>query len=470
MPVLGRGVRAVRRRWRRLTTGRPPLRRVVLLALTALPWLLLCPGLASSDTGLLLPLPHVSPAAPAPPVLETLGNGLRVLCIENPSTHTVAVSAFIKSSARAETTTLAGIRNFVADAVVECSAYGRPEVAERIQEMGANVLVASATDFTEISLLAAAEDVELASALLHDILFQADFRQDAVDRLRRDLTLAATRSGELGELAAERTAVGRLYPNHPYGWPVEGLAASIIGFSLEDVLRVYRGSYLANNILLVVAGGVPARASLEVVRRHYSLALPGQKLPESQREPMPVRSGTQELRRPGGSAIVYVGARAPGASDPAYPAASIALAVLGSGMGSMLYDSLRREEGIAYVIDASATSARDASRARLMVSCPPELAGRAEALMLRDIRQLTREAPSPEEIQRAKEYICTSYALSHQRSAKLAHQLGAFQVAADEGYELDWELPRRVRQTTAEQVRDAAQVMFANPVIVRAMP
>ncbi len=408
--------------------------------------------------------------ATSTPVSATLDNGLQILCVENPTTHTVALSAFIKTSARAEATSTAGIRQFVAEAVVDCGAYEDPEISDRINDLGAQVYVSAAIDFTEISVLAAAEDIVPAAELLSEILFATELSAGCIVRQRNETSITLRQGGDLPEIAAERKAAALLYPNHPLGWPVEGLSASVSGFTIEDIERFHKGSYLSNNVLVSVAGGVPARAALAAVESAFDLALPGKALPEVTREPLPAIAGRTVIHRGGQVGVIHVAARAPGPSDPTYAAASVALGVLGSGLGSRMYDSLRREEPIAYTVAAESVAAREGSRAALIVSCPPELVREAESRLMRDVHSLTRELASPEEIQRAKEYICTSYALSHQRSAELAHQLGAFQVAADEGYELDWELPRRVRQTTAEQVRDAAQAMFANPVIVRVMP
>jgi predicted Zn-dependent peptidase len=90
--------------------------------------------------------------------------------------------------------------------------------------------------------------------------------------------------------------------------------------------------------------------------------------------------------------------------------------------------------------------------------------------MLLAIRRMTTELASSEEIQRAKEYISTGYAITHQRSADLAHQLGALEIAGGRGLELDRELPRLVREVTPDQVRDAVRAMFETKVRVRVLP
>lgn len=415
------------------------------------------PGLISTDTG------------QRPPVRVQFENGLRVVCVENSATQTVALSAFVTTSARAEVTSNAGIRNFVAQALVGAGA-GQPAIVEEMDEIGAEAYVGAGLDFTEVTLLAAAEDTDRAAKLLRDILFEARFNPEGIGQLRRQWAANLARADELPESAAERAAAARLYPNHPFGWPPEGLAASISGITAEQVERFYKGSYLANNMVVVVAGGVPVERSLEAVTGVFRPALPGKRLSEASGDPHAPKAGRSELQRAGTSAVVYVGARAPGVSDPGYAPATVALAILGSGLNSRLYHVLRRSDPIAYTVEGGAMTARAGARAGLLVSCPPGLAREAELRVTREVRRMATEPVSPEEIRRATEYICTTYALNHQRSADLAHQLGALEVTADQGYALDSALPALVRQATPEAVMEAAQAMFTRTVTICVLP
>jgi predicted Zn-dependent peptidase len=427
-------------------------------------------GRCGLESPLLLPGLSGPAAGRGLPTRTQFDNGLRVVCAENPATQTIALSAFITTSALAEVASTAGMRGFVARALVDCSANDQPAISAALHELGAEAYVGAGIDFTEITLLAAAEDVESGAALLRQILLDGEFKPDSINRLRRELAANLARADELPETAAENAAAARLYPNHPFGWPPDGLAASVSGITIEHVRRFYEGSYLPNNMVIVAAGGVPAERALEAIAAVFRSALPGNCLPETQTQPLPVRTGPDELERPGGSAVVYIGARAPGVSDPGYAPTTVALSIMGSGLHSRLYQSLRREKAIAYTIDARAMTARMGARAGLLVSCPPGMLAEAERRMLREMRRVATEPPSPEEIRRATEYICTSYALNHQRSADLAHQLGAFEVTADRGYALDAALPGLVRETTPEAVMEAARGMFSRTVTIRVLP
>ncbi len=89
--------------------------------------------------------------AASPPATAVLDNGLRILCVENPATHTAALSAFAKNDRPGQAPPLAGVRHLVAQILVDCGAYGDPAIADALQDVGAEIHVASAIDFTEIS-------------------------------------------------------------------------------------------------------------------------------------------------------------------------------------------------------------------------------------------------------------------------------------------------------------------------------
>jgi predicted Zn-dependent peptidase len=438
---------------------------------TRLPAILALPLLVAPTFGdALFPLASVGTRTDAGAVRASFDNGLRVLCVQNQGTGTVAVSAFVNTSARAEAATQTGLRYFLARALVESSAAEQPDLAHRLRELGADAFAGATLDLSQITVTAAAEDVGPAAGLLRDILFRPRFSEASLGRLRRQVVANLAAAGQSPEVAAEHAAADRLYPSHPFGRPVEGLAATVSTFDLPRIEAVYRQSYVPNNLRIVVAGGVPPEVSLEALRKAFGDVLPGTRLEESTEPPRPPREGAEELRRPSGTALIHLGARAPGLADDVYPAAAVALAILGSGMGSRLYLALRQSDGVAYSFSAEARASREGARAGVLAACPPERVDETEGRMVLALRQMTTELATAEEILRAKEYIATGYAITHQRSADLVHQLGALEIASDQGLELDRDLPRRIGEVTAEQVRDAARAMFATRVRVRVLP
>lgn len=429
----------------------------------------LASGIATAG---LLPL---LPRSTALPPLEnskrsTFDNGLRVLSIYREYPGTVTVAAFIGTSARAETRMVAGIRYFTARALVECSAAEQPEIVDRIQRLGANVFSGATLDASYVTVTAAAEDVGEATRLLGRILFEVRFSEAAVSRLRLQVSAALRSSGELPEIAAEREAAAQLYPNHPFGWPVEGLPEAVNSFTPEHIRTLHTRSYVPNNMAIVVAGGVSTDQAIDAVREVFGNRLPGSRLPESHEAPPAPRTEVREVFCPSRTALVHIGARAPGLTDPAYPSATVALAALGSGMSSRLYAALRLENSIAYTFAAEAHAAREGARAGVLATCPPDRLKETEGRMLLALEKMGTEVPSSEEIMRAAEYVATSYAIAHQRSVELAHQVGALEMAGGRGLELDRMLPRLLREVTPEQVRDIARQLFATKVRVRVLP
>ncbi|MGQ9733115.1 MAG: M16 family metallopeptidase, partial [Candidatus Zipacnadales bacterium] len=405
-----------------------------------------------------------------PSARQTLGNGLEVLCAENPTTHTVAIVAFIKTSARAETSATVGLRNFVAQAVVECSATDQPAIVEQVQRLGLEIFSGASLDASQITVRAAVEDTEPAIKLLRQILFEPVFKEESIRRLRARAQIMLKRAEETPEIIADRACAARLYPNHPFGWPVEGFERTLADFTVERVRQAHQSAYVPNNVLIVITGGISPKTALDLASREFGGLLPGAPPLETTQEAGPPKEGLEQLSCPTVSAYVQIGTRAPGLADPSYPAAAVALAILGSGMGSWLYDVLRREEGTAYSFVAEPRTAREGARAVVIAACAPEHVPKAEGRILLAIRRLSMEAVSAEEIQRAKEYICTGHAIAHQRSVDFAHQLGALELASGRGVELDRKLPELIREVTAEQIRSVARQMFETRVRVRVMP
>lgn len=97
-------------------------------------------------------------------------------------------------------------------------------------------------------------------SLLRDAILSPAFKQDDFDRVKTDQlnyltrTLRYNNDEELGREVLSQA----IYPNHPYGHPVEGLASSVKALTLQDVKDFYANYYTQRNLWIGITGDFPA--------------------------------------------------------------------------------------------------------------------------------------------------------------------------------------------------------------------
>jgi zinc protease len=172
-----------------------------------------------------------------------------------------------------------------------------------------------------------ADGVDLAFALIGDVLQNATFPDDEVELTRRRILSALEVERSQPAAIADRYFVRTLYGDHPYG--TRETPASVRAITAGDI-RQFAATYLRPEGLLVVAGDLGMDALRRLADTHLG-AWRGV-LPDVWAAPLPRATEILLVHRPGsGSRTSSSGTSASGRAPPDHYAATVANRVLGAG-------------------------------------------------------------------------------------------------------------------------------------------
>jgi zinc protease len=154
-------------------------------------------------------------------------------------------------------------------------------------------------------------------------------------------------------------------------------------------------------------------------------------------------------------AIAFPG---PARNDESRFAASL-IGTVASGLGGRFFDELRDRQSLAYTVHAGASAKRLAGVFLSYIATSPEKEETARAGLLAEFARLREEPVTPEELDRAKEYVVGSHAISQESGgALLGEMLDAWMFGAGLS-DID-RYVGRVRAVTASEMRDVAEQYF----------
>jgi len=166
------------------------------------------------------------------------------------------------------------------------------------------------------------------------------------------------------------------------------------------------------------------------------------------------------------SAIVTAG-RAPVIGDPEYPAAVVLSALLGSGMGSRLFQALRAEQSLAYTVQAALTPSTVCSYSHVLATCQRSNIEAVRAGIMHQLADIANNSPTQPEMERAKRFAINSFLLSQQRNRDVAYYLGIFSSGDPaKGLHTYRDFPRLIAEVTGDQVRNCCAQIFREPATV----
>ena len=133
--------------------------------------------------------------------------------------------------------------------------------------------------------------------------------------------------------------------------------------------------------------------------------------------------------------------------------------ILGGGVSSRLFQSIREKRGLAYSIYSGLNLYRDAGTIFIYAAAAPDKTARVVELVVNEIARMCRQLVPAHEIRRAKENMLGSIMLSLESSASRMTQLAQQLIYFDRFYTLE-EVVREVENVTAADIRRLANGIF----------
>jgi len=402
-------------------------------------------------------------------IKETLPNGLTVVIKSNPDSRVFAVNIIGKNRSAMEPDGKDGITDFVNQMMEQGTAnYNREELASQLASIGANLTLTdnpfipyddryTTHQYSFIKFVTIDEFTDKGLALLSDMLVNATFNDEDIDRIRqKKLGLLGRSSGSTREQCRQLFYEG-LFGDGAYSRPIMGTPQSIGAITREDLIDHYHRFYSPGNIIMTVCTNDPAQAALDKITAYFG-NMQASEIP-APAVGNPVRPSTvTALHVPmeKEQIYIYMGGPLPGIQSRDAAALQLASSILSDRMALQL----REKQGLAYSVGASVSFDRDFGWYIAAMGTGSENFDTARDGMLNEIRKLQAGSVDPDELKKAKNSLWGS-----QLMRNLSRINQAYYMAVDEylgvGYDYGDKWMALLREVTADDVVRAANDYFS---------
>ena len=390
-----------------------------------------------------------------------LQNGLRVVTVEKPESHSIASGVFVKAGSRNEEPKINGISHFLEHMVFKGTKKFPTQLAvsEAIEGVGGELNAWTDQDHTfyhnKVPQTQLARSLEvLSEMLLHPLLRQEDINREKgviVEEINRKQDNPASHVWEL--------ITDTLWPHQPLGMPVLGTKETVTGFSSKD-FRAYMGSwYEPKNMILVVAGKTTHEAVLKEAEKRFG-ALANRKVDkivgaqELQEEPR-VMIHTKKTDQ----AHLIIGFHALSYADPDRYAFDVMNTVLGQGMSSRLFMRIREEKGLAYHIHSQDENYQDTGGLFIQAGLNLGKLQHAVEAIVEELRKLKEESVGKSELTRVKQFIRGTVEMSVDDTESMSVWFGKGELFEPE-IKTPQEVIQLIEKVTPEDIQRVAGRVF----------
>lgn len=212
------------------------------------------------------------PALKLPPLEKrTLSNGLQVWIMGIHKVPTVHLQLAVRTGVAADPPRKFGLASLTA-AMLDEGAGSRSalDISDAVDFLGAQLATTGTVDATYVDLHVPVARLEDALPVMADVVARPTFPEAELKRLRdeRLASLLETQDDpeRLIQVAFPRLVFG---PQHRYGSPVIGTAASLHGLTIADLKAFHEAQFRPSNAVLIVAGDVTVDAVLPQLERAF---------------------------------------------------------------------------------------------------------------------------------------------------------------------------------------------------------
>ena len=400
----------------------------------------------------------VSAEAGMTPKRTVLNNGMVLLTSEQRALPMVSIELLIDAGSRYEPADQAGLANLTSKLLI----YGTKQrtavqISDTLDFIGASLETGCSQDTASVSMTMLKKDLATGLDLLADILNQSTFPQAEIDRQKQAI-IASIRAAEEdpGTVAAKAFAAA-LFPDSPYGRPVEGSEASVKALQQKSLRDFFARNYRSNRSIIAVVGDVSEQEIAKTLNGAFQTWPKGE---PSGQALVPAKVGESKVLRINKDltqANIVLGHNGVARGNPDYYAIQVMNYVLGGGgFSSRAMDSIRNERGLAYSVYSYFAAEKSHGAFEFIMQTKNETALEAIRIATEEMRRMREQPVMEQELNDAKDYLIGSFPLRFDTNRKVAGFLTQVEY-----FKLGLDYPDRyadlIRKVTGDDVQRAAK-------------
>lgn len=386
----------------------------------------------------------------------TLRNGVRVVAERIDHVRSAAIGVWIGNGSRFESAKQNGISHFIEHMIFKGTEKRTARhIASMMDAMGGQSNAFTTKDCTCYYMKVLDTHLHTAAELLADMFLCSSFADEDIE-LERGVVLEEI---DMYEDTPEDVATEKLfeacYEGTALGRPILGTEETLARMDSKALHDYVRKNYHPEDTVVALSGSF-SDADLD-----YICELFGEMQGSGRNQIEPARYQPRVVIRPKEIEQNHLCLGFPGLpllDDKRY-AYQLMNAIIGGGMSSRLFQTVRERNGMCYSIYSFPSSHVDTGMFSIYVGLGQEDEAKAAKLICNVLRDFCAEGPTREELSRCREQLKSNLLMGLESTNARMHHLGRYELFTDHVVSSD-ELVAAYDAVTADQVRALANEVF----------
>jgi predicted Zn-dependent peptidase len=388
-------------------------------------------------------------------------NKLTLFTIPKKDAFTATVLVLVEAGSKYETKDINGISHFLEHMCFK-GTKKRPhaiDISGELDSVGAAYNAFTGHEYTGYYAKVDKAHIEKALDVVSDIYLNQIFRPNEIKRESGVIVEEINMYKDDPKRKVYDNFTELLYGDTPAGWNIAGTCETVRAVN-EKKLSMYREKhYVAEATTVVIAGAIDEKKIINFVEKKFSgirqtEKYPKEKVLEQQSKP----NISLEYKKSDQSHII-LGVRTFSVKDKRSLPLKVLSTVLGGGMSSRLFQTIREKLGAAYYVRSFVDEYTDHGYLGVSVGADTKRTKEVVKAVISEFKKLAKTPVSQKELKRMKDNIIGTTALSLETTDEIAFYYGMQHVLKKE-IKTPEEFMKAVSKITAKDVQTLARQIF----------
>ena len=390
----------------------------------------------------------------------TLPNGLVVLTEQIPHHRSVSMGAWINSGSRDEAPAINGVSHFVEHMVFKgTTTRSARQIAREVDTIGGNLDAFTGKESVCFNIKVLDEHITPALDVLADLVLHPTFAPEEIEREKGVILEEIKMDEDNPDYLVTELFTQNFWKGDALGRPILGTKKTVSGFDQQTVIDYYRDQFTPRNIVFSAAGNLDHESFVAQVERHFGQLAPSVSTPFPAPPPAAIPHITLRRKKSLEQVQLVLGVSAPHVAHPDRYAIYLLNSILGGGMSSRLFQTIREDRGLAYSIFSEMSPFRDTGSLCVYAGVAVDKTRETIRLTMEELTRLKQQMVGDSELKRAKDQLKSNIVLGLESSSSRMANLARQQMYFGRFFGVE-EITREIEAVTPENIQRLANDLF----------
>lgn len=390
---------------------------------------------------------------------RTLKNGIRVIAEKIDSVHSVSFGIYIGTGSRNETAKMNGISHFIEHMMFKGTEnMNSREIAQRIENIGGQINAFTSKECTCYYTRTLDSHLDIAMEVLSDMMLRSTFLEEEINKERGVVIEEINMYDDSPEELVHDIFQRKVWGESTLAYPILGSQEILNSIKRQDILDYIQDHYVPENIVISAAGNFEYEELYAKIDKYFGEWASKKRVDDVDKKAAFNKGIIQKQKE---IEQVHMCIGIPGVSlrdQDVYPLI-VVNTILGGGMSSRLFQSIREQRGLAYTVYSYLSHYIDTGLLTVYAGMNPTQYEEANKVILEELYKVKNEKISEEEIHKTKEQLKGSYMLGLESTSSRMHSLGKSELLTGKVRTPD-EVLQELEKINKEQVDQVIDKVF----------